>query len=82
MATHSGILAWRIPWTEVPGGLWSLKESDTTEQLILYIYIFFFLPLCTACGISVPRPETELALSSQLSTHALALKAWNPNRGH
>ena len=43
MATHSGILAWRIPWTEVPGGLWSLKESDTTEQLILYIYIFFFL---------------------------------------
>ena len=23
MATHSGILAWRIPWTEEPGGLWS-----------------------------------------------------------
>ena len=22
MATHSGILAWRIPWTEEPGGLW------------------------------------------------------------
>ena len=22
-ATHSGILAWRIPWTEEPGGLWS-----------------------------------------------------------
>ena len=21
MATHSSILAWRIPWTEVPGGL-------------------------------------------------------------
>ena len=21
MATHSGILAWRIPWTEEPGGL-------------------------------------------------------------
>ena len=21
MATHSGILAWRIPWTEKPGGL-------------------------------------------------------------
>ena len=21
MATHSGILAWRIPWTETPGGL-------------------------------------------------------------
>ena len=21
MATHSGILAWRIPWTQKPGGL-------------------------------------------------------------
>ena len=35
MATHSSILAWRIPWTEEPGGLQSLgrRESDTTEQL-------------------------------------------------
>ena len=23
MATHSSILAWKIPWTEQPGGLWS-----------------------------------------------------------
>jgi len=23
MATHYSILAWRIPWTEEPGGLWS-----------------------------------------------------------
>ena len=23
MATHSSILAWEIPWTEDPGGLWS-----------------------------------------------------------
>ena len=35
MASHSSILAWRIPWTEEPGGLqskWS-QESHTTEQL-------------------------------------------------
>ena len=34
MATHSSILAWRIPWTEEPGGLQSMghKELDTTEQ--------------------------------------------------
>jgi len=25
MATHSGILAWRIPWTEEPGGLHSIR---------------------------------------------------------
>ena len=24
MATHSSIFAWRIPWTEKPGGLWSI----------------------------------------------------------
>ena len=33
MATHSSILAWRIPWTEEPDGLQSMgcKESGTTE---------------------------------------------------
>ena len=33
IATHSSILARRIPWTEEPGGLRSMgwQESDTTE---------------------------------------------------
>ena len=33
MATHSSVLAWRIPWTEEPGGLspWGCKESGTIE---------------------------------------------------
>ena len=32
MATHSSILAWRIPWIEEPGGLQSIghKELDMT----------------------------------------------------
>ena len=34
MATHSSILAWRIPWTEEPGRLQSIVlQRDTTEQL-------------------------------------------------
>ena len=35
--THSSILAWRIPWTEEPGGLQSMgiSELDTTEWLTL-----------------------------------------------
>ena len=35
--THFSILAWRIPWTEEPGGLspWGHKELDKTEQLTL-----------------------------------------------
>ena len=34
MATHSGVLAWRIPGTGEPGGyrLWGHTESDTTEM--------------------------------------------------
>ena len=33
MATHSGILAWKISWTEEHGGHspWSCKELDITE---------------------------------------------------
>ena len=27
MATHSSILAWRIPWTEEPGGLQSIGSQ-------------------------------------------------------
>ena len=33
MATHSGVLAWEIPWTEEPGGLETMrgqKELDRT----------------------------------------------------
>ena len=40
MATHSSILAWRIPWTEELGGLQSTghKESDTTERLLFHFH--------------------------------------------
>ena len=27
MATHSGILAWKMPWTEEPGGLQSMGSQ-------------------------------------------------------
>ena len=43
MATHSSILAWKIPWTEKPGGLyspWGCKESDTTAQLTLQLFVW------------------------------------------
>ena len=33
MAPHSSTLAWKIPWIEEPGGLQSIQDSDTTEQL-------------------------------------------------
>ena len=41
VATRSGILAWRIQWTEEP---WDRKESGTTERLtvsFISVYIYF-----------------------------------------
>ena len=29
MVTHSGILAWEIPWTEEPGGLQSMGSQES-----------------------------------------------------
>ena len=41
MATHSSILAWRIPWTEELGGLQSTgcNELDMTEQLCFHFLL-------------------------------------------
>ena len=41
MATHSSILAWRIPWTErLPGfSSWGRTELDMTEQLTTFTFI-------------------------------------------
>ena len=32
MATHSSILAWRIPWTEEPGGLQPMGSQRVTQS--------------------------------------------------
>ena len=32
MATHSNILAWRIPWTEDPGGLQSVGSQRARDN--------------------------------------------------
>ena len=42
IATYSNILAWKIPWTEDPGGLQSKgsQDSGATEQLTLSPSLF------------------------------------------
>ena len=53
MATHSSILAWKIPWRKSLVGYspWGRKESDTTEQLFTNakitseLYSFFTPPM-------------------------------------
>ena len=33
MPSHSSILAWEVPWTEEPAGLWSMGSQESQTQL-------------------------------------------------
>ena len=44
MATHSSILAWRIPWTEEPGGLQAtglqrVRQDRATEHSMVHMKV-------------------------------------------
>ena len=52
MATHSSILAWRIPWTEEPGGLQSKRSQrlgHDWENKHTYSISFLFYITYSAC---------------------------------
>ena len=40
MATHSSILAWKIPWTEEPGGLSFMGSQKGQAQLITHTHVY------------------------------------------
>ena len=42
MATHSSILAWRIPWTEEPGGLQSMGSQRVGHDWVTNFHFFTF----------------------------------------
>ena len=44
MATHSSILAWRIPWTEKPGGLQSSGVTANTSAFHFHLCCPLLLP--------------------------------------
>ena len=44
MATHSSILAYRIPWTEKPGGPWGRKALDMTNTFT-FIVVYNVMPI-------------------------------------
>ena len=84
MATDSSTLAWKIPWTEEPGGLQSMgrEESDTTERLPFH-FSFSYTgegngnPLQCSC-LENPRdgePGGLLSMESHRVGHDLAAAA-------
>ena len=42
MATHASILAWRIPWTEEPGGLQSMGVARSQTRLSDFTFTLHF----------------------------------------
>ena len=72
MATHCSLLAWRIPWTEEPGGLWSMGPQrvrhDWETNTFAFFSVFAFpaaAPLSLpSCIFSASRsgPEEHLPL--------------------
>ena len=47
MATHSSFLAWRIPWTEEPGGLQSVgSQSQTRLRACVTYFILQYVLMC------------------------------------
>jgi len=49
MATHSSILAWRVLWTEEPGGLQSVglqKVIHDYQYLYVCVCVFAYMCMC------------------------------------
>ena len=57
MATHSSILAWRIPWTEEPGGLQSMGSQRVGHNLATkwqqQIHAYTHTRVCKISGVIV-----------------------------
>ena len=43
MAPHSSTLAWRVPWTEEPGGLWSMGSLRIGHEWATPLWLFAFM---------------------------------------
>ena len=71
MATHTSILAWRIPWTEEPGGLHSLG-SQRVGYNWTRMHIHGRWPVDGKCphSISAQFPEGSMGSKKELSTTA------------
>ena len=54
-ATHSSVLAWKIPWTEAPGGSQPTGSQKAghervTEQACNYVFLLLRWVLVAVCG--------------------------------
>ena len=71
MATHSSILAWKIPWTEEPGRLQSVCGVAKSQTRLFFM---FFTWMQTAWGMG---SHTDTATLARLSKKRLGVKQGN-----
>ena len=50
VAPHSSTLAWKLPWTEEPGGLQSMGSLQVGHDWATSLSLFTFMPFLTLCG--------------------------------
>ena len=85
MASHSCILAWKIPWTEEPGRLHTVhgvarirhEWVTFTLHMLRNVMRHLFLNLCNVCSWST----IEKKLSDQESTLWTSVAAWRLTMG-
>ena len=68
IATHSSVLAWRIPWTEEPGGLQSMGSHRVNTKVTWHEQFVLIViqqsPFCTVLHSRVPSRVYAPPLSS------------------
>ena len=65
MATHSSVLAWRIPWTEEPGGLQSVRSQRVGHVWTANTFTFNILPKhLWLCIFSSPLKKKNYILTN------------------
>ena len=86
MATHSSILAWRIPWTEKPGGLQSTGSQSRTRLSDFTHFRASLVAQTVKClpatrKIQVWSLDREDTLEQEMATHSSTLALENDNSG-
>ena len=84
LATHSSIVAWRIPQRSLVGySPWVCKESDTTEGLstaspnVVQKCIISFIFTAALMGGMTETPSSPFSLNNTPSDVYLAIAMWN-----
>ena len=76
MATHSNILAWRIPWTEKPSRLWFTGWQRVWRDWVDTISTFIFNPLQYCLPIMVPASSLVWSYDLRHLLSSLSYLPW------